>query len=61
MDKAMGIQQSQFRAKYVVFAFIAAMAAYVLYHNESFAAHPVWHHYEPFSGCCPTVPPVLAH
>jgi uncharacterized membrane protein len=41
----------RFRAKYVVFAFIAAMAAYVLYHNERFlidAAHPVWKHYEPF-------------
>jgi Predicted membrane protein (DUF2306) len=51
MAKAMGMQQSRFRAKYVVFAFIAAMAAYVLYHNESFlinAAHPVWRHYEPF-------------
>lgn len=34
--KAMGMQQSRFRAKYVVLAFIAAMAAYVLYHNESF-------------------------
>ena len=51
MAKAMGMQQSRFRAKYAVFAFIAAMAAYVLYHNESFlinVAHPVWHHYEPF-------------
>jgi len=41
----------RFRAKYVVFAFIAAMAAYVLYHNERFlidAAHPAWQHYEPF-------------
>lgn len=39
------------RAKYVVFAFIAAMAGYVLYHNERFlidAAQPVWQHYEPF-------------
>jgi hypothetical protein len=51
MAETMGMQQSRFRAKYVVFAFIAAMTAYVLYHNESFlinAAHPVWHHYEPF-------------
>jgi predicted membrane protein DUF2306 len=41
----------RFRAGYVVFAFIAAMAAYVLYHNERFlidAAHPAWQHYEPF-------------
>ena len=40
-----------FRIKYVVFAAIAAMAAYVLYHNEAFlldAAHPAWIHYEPF-------------
>jgi uncharacterized membrane protein len=39
------------RAKYVVFALIAAMAAYVLYHNESFllnSAAPVWKHYAPF-------------
>ena len=39
------------RIKYLVFAAIAAMAAYVLYHNERFlieAANPVWNHYEPF-------------
>jgi hypothetical protein len=39
------------RPKTVVFAFVAAMAAYVLYHNERFlidSAHPVWQHYEPF-------------
>ncbi len=39
------------RPKTFVFAFIAAMAAYVLYHNERFiidAAHPIWQHYEPF-------------
>jgi uncharacterized membrane protein SirB2 len=39
------------RPKTLVFAFIAAMAAYVLYHNERFlfdAAHPIWQHYEPF-------------
>ena len=39
------------RIKYLVFAAIAAMAAYVLYHNERFlidAAHPVWNHYDPF-------------
>jgi hypothetical protein len=51
MVEARGKQEPRFRTKYVVFAFIAAMTAYVLYHNESFlinAAHPVWHHYEPF-------------
>ena len=39
------------RLKHLVFAVIAAMAAYVLYHNERFlldAAHPIWNHYEPF-------------
>jgi hypothetical protein len=37
--------------KYLVFATIAAMAAYVLYHNERFlidATHPAWTHYDPF-------------
>jgi uncharacterized membrane protein len=40
-----------FRIKYLVFAAIAAMAAYVLFHNERFLidpAHPAWNHYEPF-------------
>ncbi|HKF73705.1 MAG TPA: DUF2306 domain-containing protein [Stellaceae bacterium] len=40
-----------FRIRYLVFAAIAAMAAYVLYHNERFlidSTHPVWNHYEPF-------------
>jgi hypothetical protein len=39
------------RPKIFVFAFIAAMAVYVLYHNERFlldSAHPVWQHYAPF-------------
>jgi hypothetical protein len=39
------------RPKTFVFTFIAAMALYVLYHNERFlidAAHPVWQHYAPF-------------
>jgi len=39
------------RASYLVFAAIAVMAAYVLYHNERFlidSAHPVWNHYDPF-------------
>src|SRR5215470_276684 len=38
-----------FRSKYAVFAFIAVMAVYVLYHNERFLiepANPVWRHYE---------------
>ena len=51
MAEAIAGQQPRFRAKYVVFAFIAAMTAYVLYHNERFlidAAHPIWQHYEPF-------------
>ena len=40
-----------FKAKHLVFAAIALMAAYVLYHNERFlidATHPIWQHYEPF-------------
>jgi len=39
------------RTKYLVFAVIAMMAAYVLYHNERFLldpANPAWHHYDPF-------------
>ena len=39
------------RIKYTVFAAIAAMAVYVLYHNERFLidpAHPAWNHYGPF-------------
>src|SRR5712692_4963576 len=42
---------SWFRAKTFVFAFVAVMVAYVLYHNERFLLdpnHPVWQHYEPF-------------
>jgi uncharacterized membrane protein len=40
-----------FRPKYIVFAIIAVMMAYVLYHNESFLLipdHPVWGHYQTF-------------
>jgi uncharacterized membrane protein len=36
------------RAKYVVFALIAVMTGYVLYHNERFLIepdHPMWDHY----------------
>jgi hypothetical protein len=39
------------RTKYFVFAAIAAMAAYVLYHNERFLidpTNPAWTHYDPF-------------
>jgi uncharacterized membrane protein len=39
------------RAKYVLFAFIGLMVAYVLRHNEYFlfdAKAPVWQHYQPF-------------
>jgi uncharacterized membrane protein len=39
------------RPKYVLFAFIGLMIAYVLHHNESFLIHPkdpVWQHYHPF-------------
>ena len=39
------------RPKYVLFAFIGMMMAYVLWHNERFLVHsndPVWEHYHPF-------------
>jgi uncharacterized membrane protein len=39
------------RPKYVLFAFIGLMMAYVLRHNESFLIHPedpIWHHYHSF-------------
>lgn len=39
------------RVKYLLFAFIGFMVAYVLGHNESFLIHPkdpVWQHYHPF-------------
>src|SRR5437763_11651644 len=44
-------RRTQLRPKYVLFAFIGLMMAYVLRHNESFLIHPgdpVWHHYHPF-------------
>lgn len=40
-----------FRAKYVVFALIGVMTAYVLVHNERFLiepGNPLWAHFEPF-------------
>jgi hypothetical protein len=39
----------RFNAKYVVFAVVAVLAAYVLYHNESFLIepmNPIWQHYQ---------------
>jgi uncharacterized membrane protein len=39
------------RPKYLVFAFVGLMVAYVLRHNEAFlinSQHPVWQHYQPF-------------
>ncbi len=39
------------RTKYLLFAVIGLMMAYVLRHNESFLIHPedpVWQHYQPF-------------
>ncbi len=39
------------RAKYVLWAVIGLMLAYVLRHNESFLIHsddPIWQHYHPF-------------
>jgi uncharacterized membrane protein len=40
-----------FRAKYLLFAAIGLMLAYVIPHDESFLVHPkdpIWQHYEPF-------------
>src|SRR5215469_2664877 len=42
---------SLLRSKYIVFAFVGLMLAYVLQHNESFLIHsndPAWQHYQPF-------------
>jgi uncharacterized membrane protein len=42
---------SWLRPKYLFFAFIGLMVAYVLRHNESFlvnAKDPIWQHYHPF-------------
>jgi Predicted membrane protein (DUF2306) len=39
---------SSFRARHLVFIFIAAIAAYILFHNERFLiepSNPVWQHY----------------
>ena len=49
---AMPFQRASWlRPKYLLFAFIGLMVAYVLRHNESFlinATDPVWQHYQPF-------------
>ena len=40
-----------FRTKYLLFAAIGLMLAYVIPHDESFLVHPkdpIWQHYEPF-------------
>jgi uncharacterized membrane protein len=44
-------KSTRMRPKYVLFAFVALMMAYVLRHNESFLIHPAdpaWQHYHPF-------------
>ena len=44
-------RSSWFRAKYLLFAAIGLMLAYVIPHDESFLVHPkdlLWQHYEPF-------------
>jgi hypothetical protein len=50
MFDAMSAQPSKlFRTKNFVFAFIAAMMAYVVYHNERFLivwSDPIWQHYQ---------------
>jgi uncharacterized membrane protein len=45
------VRNSFLRPKYLVFAFVGLMVAYVLNHNEGFLIHandPIWHHYQPF-------------
>jgi uncharacterized membrane protein len=49
---SMSVQQiSRLRPKYLLFAFIGLMVAYVFRHNEYFlidARDPAWQHYQPF-------------
>ena len=50
-DVAQTQPSAAFRPKYVVFAVIAAMMAYVFYHRELDLfnpSHPIWQHYEPY-------------
>ena len=45
------VRNSILRPKYLVFAFVGLMMAYVIPHNESFllnSGDPIWHHYNPF-------------
>ena len=45
------VRRSFMRPKYLIFAFVGLMVAYVLNHNETFLIHsndPVWQHYQPF-------------
>lgn len=48
----LSVQRASYvRPKYILFAFVGMMVAYVLWHNESFLVHPkdpVWGHYHPF-------------
>jgi uncharacterized membrane protein len=44
-------RSSWFRAKYLLYATIGLMLAYVIPHDESFLVHPkdpIWQHYQPF-------------
>jgi uncharacterized membrane protein len=48
---AVAVRGSLLRPKYLIFAFVGLMVAYVLNHNETFLIHandPVWQHYQPF-------------
>ena len=45
------VRSSFMRPKYLIFAFVGLMVAYVLNHKETFLIHandPVWQHYQPF-------------
>ncbi|SPE27208.1 conserved membrane hypothetical protein [Acidobacteriia bacterium SbA2] len=45
------LKQRSFRPKYLLFAAMGLMLAYVIPHDESFLVHtkdPMWQHYEPF-------------
>lgn len=45
------VRSSFLRPKYLIFAFVGLMVAYVLNHNETFLIHandPAWQHYQPF-------------
>ena len=63
--KLAALRQSPWlRSKYLLFAAIGLMLAYVIPHDESFLVHPkdpLWQHYEPLSGgCCHMESPVRA-